>query len=94
MHARPGNRRSNRAGVLLYFAPRTITSALARIIVKRKLTPGPRPARTADRGPCDFLYQTLHMGTFTIGWPALQPKAAANCGMFATMPLIRAKPGE
>ena len=39
-------------------------------------------------------YQTLHTCAFTICCPALQPKAVANCGIFVTMPLIRAKPGE
>ena len=40
------------------------------------------------------LYQTLQVGVCTIGWPALQPKAFWNSGMFDTTPLMRAKPGE
>src|SRR5215472_13292118 len=39
-------------------------------------------------------YQTLHAFALTMGCPALQLKAAANSGMLATIPLIRAKPGE
>src|SRR3954453_6899855 len=39
-------------------------------------------------------YQTLQTFAFTIGWPTLQLKAAANSGILVTMPLILAKPGE
>ena len=37
--------------------------------------------------------QTLSAG-FTIGEPALQPKAAPNSGMFTTTPLMRYFGGE
>jgi len=46
--------------------------------------------------PASSIYQTWQTfsGGFTIGWPALQEKAAPNSGMFTTTPLIRYSGGE
>ena len=39
-------------------------------------------------------HHTRHAFSLTIGWPALQPKALANSGMFCTTPFTRQRPGE